>query len=217
MVEHVKPTLDEMCESLQRHTFPHIKTFNCDIWKENVFLNNKVTEVANYHTDKYYVHSYMPVYDKLFQYYRDDNINVLEIGVQKGGSLYLWSKYFQNASVFGIDIEDSPTWLKNISNITTFKENAYSRRGVNLFEDKTLDILIDDGPHTLDSMKYISRNYLYKMKKYGLVVIEDIPQLHWIKKILDEIPYDIDYKYEIHDLREKKNRFDDIMLVILIT
>ena len=217
MVENVQTTLGEMCDSLRRHAFPHIHKFNYDKWKENVFLNNELTGVTNYHTDKYYIHSYMPIYDKLFQYYRDENINVLEIGVQKGGSLYLWSKYFQNASVFGIDIEDSPDWLKDISNITTFKENAYSRKGTNLFDDKTLDILIDDGPHTLDSMKYIARNYLYKMKKYGIVIIEDIPKLHWIQEILDEIPYDIDYNYEIQDLREEKNRFDDIMLIILIT
>ncbi len=54
-------------------------------------------------------------------------------------------------------------------------------------------------------------------EKNGIVIIEDIPEYEWIQEILNEIPKDIKYKYTIYDLREKKNRYDDIMLVIFIT
>ena len=209
-------SLVKMCESFKIKTIPDISILTCDEWVTNVFMNNELTGISNQHTDKYYVHSYMPVYDKLFENYRNDSINMLEIGIQHGGSISLWSEYFTKGSIFGIDIEDSPKWLKDVSGVTTFKENAYSKEGLNLFNDNMFDILIDDGPHTLNSMKYVAKNYMCKMKRNGRLIIEDIPEYEWIEEILNEIPKDIDYKYEIHDLREKKNRFDDIMLVIFI-
>ena len=209
-------SLVNMCESFKIKTLPNISILTYDEWKTNVFMNNELTGILNKHTDKYYLHSYMPIYDKLFENYRNDSINMLEIGIQHGGSVYLWSEYFTKGSIFGIDIAESPKWLKDISNVITFKENAYSKEGLELFNDNMFDILIDDGPHTLNSMKYVAKNYLCKMKKNGILVIEDIPEYEWIQEILNEIPKDIGYKYEIHDLREKKNRFDDIMLVIFI-
>ena len=217
MVDNLKPTLYKMCKSLKKETFPNNSNFTYDEWVTNIFMNEELSGSTNYHTDKYYLHSYMPVYDKLFENYRNNDINILEIGIQQGGSAYLWSKYFTKGSIFGVDIEDSPKWLKDVSGVTTFKENAYSKEGLNLFNDNMFDILIDDGPHTLNSMKYVAKNYMCKMKRNGMLIIEDIPEYEWIEEILNEIPKDIDYKYEIHDLREKKNRFDDIMLVIFIT
>ena len=209
-------SLVNMCELLKKETVFVTGILTCDEWVTNIFMNDELTSSFNYHTDKYYLHSYMPVYDKLFENYRNNDINILEIGIQRGGSVYLWSKYFTKGSIFGIDIEDSPKWLKDISGITTFKENAYSKEGLNLFNDNMFDILIDDGPHTLNSMKYVAKNYLCKMKINGILIIEDIPEYEWIQEILNEIPEDIDYKHEIHDLREKKNRFDDILLVFSI-
>ena len=68
-------------------------------------INPSLEKVANnYYTDKNTVHSYLPVYQKLFGH---KNVkNILEIGIQRGGSIKLWSDYFQNANVFGIDLTD---------------------------------------------------------------------------------------------------------------
>ena len=215
MVNNLKPTLCELCESLEKETFPNNSNFTENEWIGTLnLMKDELTIESNYHTDKYYLHSYIPLYDKLFESYRNNDINILEIGIQYGGSLRLWNEYFTNSSIFGIDIDYSPEWLKYISGITTFKENAYSKEGLDLFHDNMFDILIDDGPHTLDSMKYVAKNYMCKIKRNGMLIIEDIPEYEWIEEILNEIPKDIDYKYEIHDLREKKNRFDDILLVI---
>ena len=49
--------------------------------------------------------SYIPEYARLFAAYRDLPIRLLEIGIQNGGSLEIWSKYFANAKkVVGCDI-----------------------------------------------------------------------------------------------------------------
>ena len=40
---------------------------------------------------------YISEYDRLFYPLRDREINVLEIGVQNGGSLEIWATYFEKA------------------------------------------------------------------------------------------------------------------------
>src|SRR5437879_11178073 len=48
---------------------------------------------------------YLTEYDRLFNDYRDKQVRLLEIGIQNGGSLEIWSKYFKNASaLIGCDI-----------------------------------------------------------------------------------------------------------------
>ena len=42
--------------------------------------------------------SYLPYYDSLFEKYRSQNLNLLEIGVQNGGSLETWKTFFKNAA-----------------------------------------------------------------------------------------------------------------------
>jgi hypothetical protein len=38
--------------------------------------------------------SYLPFYDELFEKYRTQNLNLLEISVQNGGSLVTWKIFF---------------------------------------------------------------------------------------------------------------------------
>lgn len=48
---------------------------------------------------------YLAEYDRLFSYYRSQPVRMLEIGIQNGGSLEVWSKYFRFAErLVGCDI-----------------------------------------------------------------------------------------------------------------
>lgn len=49
---------------------------------------------------------YLDVYEANFSGIRDSVKNILELGVQGGGSLKMWQDYFPNAHVFGVDIAD---------------------------------------------------------------------------------------------------------------
>ena len=51
-------------------------------------------------SDKGTHHSYIDVYESLFLKYKDKKINLLEIGVNRGYSLYTWKNYFVNANNF---------------------------------------------------------------------------------------------------------------------
>ena len=58
-------------------------------------------------TDKEFNHRYCTAfYDKEFAKYRDQPIQLLEIGIHRGGSLALWHEYFPCAKIIGIDPYD---------------------------------------------------------------------------------------------------------------
>jgi hypothetical protein len=57
------------------------------------------------YTDKNTLHSYLDVYEALFSPIRKSCTRILEVGVLHGGSIDLWSKYFPNAEVVGVDPE----------------------------------------------------------------------------------------------------------------
>ena len=179
---------------------------------DNIFLK----------TDKNSVHSYISYYEKLFKKIRYDNLNILEVGVSRGGSIRLWSKYFENSNIYGIDIFPKKTHeivykkLANFGkNITIYKNNAYSLNVIEkLFSNIKFDIIIDDGPHTKISQEFFAENYIKLLNPNGILIIEDIENIDYINDIINKIPKEIKYEYTVYDLRDNKNRFDDIFLYI---
>jgi hypothetical protein len=116
--------------------------------------------VDNSRTDKNTNHSYLPLYQKLLIGKKETAKNVLEVGICLGGSIKLWSDFFTNADVYGLDIMHyNNVWeeIKNKENITLYTSiDAYSYTFFkNNFVNKNMkfDIMLDDGPHTLESMK----------------------------------------------------------------
>lgn len=107
-------------------------------------------------------------------------------------------------------------WLVNHSRINVIEIDAYSTSALTAFNNIQYDIIIDDGPHTLESMIYFIENYIYKVNKGGLLIIEDIKSLQWVNELMHKIPKEISYLYKVHDLRKKIGRFDDIMLILKI-
>mgnify|MGYP000315327180 CR=1 FL=1 len=65
---------------------------------------NLVQLADNSRTDKNTVHSYLPLYQQLLISKKETAKNVLEVGICNGGSIKLWSDFFTNATVYGIDI-----------------------------------------------------------------------------------------------------------------
>jgi cephalosporin hydroxylase len=180
-----------------------------------------IFDFDNSFTDKNTVHSYFNTYQSLFQHKFNDSNNILEVGVYHGGSIKLWNDLFPNSSVFGIDIQDNidnnlKSQLNNNSNIHLFiNHDAYNSDFVsdNLSHIK-FDILIDDGPHTLDSMKSFISLYSPLMNEGGILVIEDVPDLNWIEILKNEVSEELKEGIEIYNLRENKKRYDDILFVI---
>lgn len=64
-------------------------------------------------TDKWGVHHYTPHYERHLAHLRDETFTLLEIGVggyarsgAGGGSVRMWRRYFPQAQIVGLDIED---------------------------------------------------------------------------------------------------------------
>ena len=49
--------------------------------------------VDNTRTDTNTTHSYLPLYESLFKNKKETAQNILEIGIQNGGSIKLWRDY----------------------------------------------------------------------------------------------------------------------------
>jgi hypothetical protein len=124
---------------------------------------------------------YFDIYEKYFSAYKGQKINVLEIGVSHGGSIQLWKKYFGDGlNLFAIDInEDCKKFEEEGVKIfigsqedPVFLKNVFSQL-------PELDIIIDDGGHTMNQ-QIVSFEILFeKLKQSGTYLIEDTHTSYW--------------------------------------
>lgn len=177
--------------------------------------------VNNSRTDKNTTHSYLPLYQKLLISKKETAKNVLEVGIYDGGSIKLWSDYFTNANVYGLDIMNIQNVWEDIKNnekiILHTSMDAYDTDFfMNQFLNKNIrcDFMLDDGPHTLESMKKFIKLYSQIMTDDGILIIEDVQSWDWIGILKNEVPENLKQFIKIYDLRPNKNRYDDIVFTI---
>lgn len=178
-------------------------------------------------TDKSILHTYVTgFYENEFLKYKNKKINLLEIGISRGGSIKLWSEYFTKANnIIGIDInpQEIESQYKNIEGTQYIFGDAYTAE----MADKIpkLDIFLDDGPHSKESQINSIKYYLPKVKSGGVFIIEDVSDIGLVKSFDEEVNNikedDSFFNYEIEhvDLRYLKNkfgdhRFDDLLYVV---
>jgi len=134
-----------------------------------------------YGTDKSSLgHNYIPHYEQVLSPLKEQSINLLEIGVRQGWSHQMWSDYFANGSIYGID-----NCLESEFNA----DHAHLlQRGIKIFygnqEDddflqkqvKTIsyDIIIDDGGHKMREQQLSLLHLIGSVKSGGLYFIEDL-------------------------------------------
>lgn len=117
-------------------------------------------------------HDYLNLYDIHFSKFRSEKINILEIGILFGDSLSIFQEYFENASIFAIDINDK-THLKS-ERIEILVGDQSNRGFLQQFENDFFQIIIDDGSHVMEHQQ-VSFGYLFKkLKSGGIYVIEDL-------------------------------------------
>jgi hypothetical protein len=74
--------------------------------------------------------------------------------------------------------------------------------------------MLDDGPHTLETMKKFIKLYSQIMIDDGILIIEDVQSWDWIDVLKNEVPVNLKQFIKVYDLRENKNRYDDIVFTI---
>jgi hypothetical protein len=177
-----------------------------------------VSLVDNSRTDKNTDHSYLPLYDELLRSRKTMAKNVLEVGIYDGGSIKLWSDYFVNATVYGVDVMSiTNVWagIKEKSNIVLHTStDAYNPSFVSQFQNTLFDMCLDDGPHTLESMKQFILLYSPLLNEDGILIIEDVQSEDWIHILEETVPNHLKQFVRYYDLRPNKNRYDDIVFTI---
>jgi spermidine synthase len=86
-----------------------------------------------------------------------------------------------------------------------------------LSKNEKFDIVVDDGPHTIDSMVTFIKLYSQLLKEDGILVVEDVQSMDWIKTLHDATPDALKPYIEVYDRRTVKGRYDDILFVINLT
>lgn len=126
---------------------------------------------------------YLNEYDRLFQSYRNEPISLLEIGIQNGGSLEIWSQYFPYAEhLVGCDINQKCTNLiyddPRISVIVGDANSEDTFQRVGKITSK-FDLIIDDGSHTSSDIVKSFSHYFPMLAEGGLFVAEDLHCSYW--------------------------------------
>ena len=120
-------------------------------------------------------HHYLEHYERHFASFVGKPISILEIGVESGGSLQLWKRYFgKEASIVGIDIDALRKFQEEqiVVEIGGQSDIKFLQYIVDTYGP--FDIIIDDGSHKQKDIRK-TFDFLYShLKEGGVYVIEDL-------------------------------------------
>ena len=126
---------------------------------------------------------YLREYDRLLSPYRSKPVRLLEIGIQNGGSLEIWRRFFENSLVLlGCDINvdcGKLVYTDPVISLVIGDANldAVEQRISTISPE--FDIVIDDGSHRSgDIVKSFSR-YFPKVNNGGIFIAEDLHCSYW--------------------------------------
>lgn len=142
---------------------------------EQYFYNNADRQITKWK-------HYFEVYDRHFSSFRNKEIVLLEIGVFQGGSMQMWKKYFgPKAKLYGVDIDPRCKDFEE-ENIEIHIGSQSDPDFLENLKKKIpkIDILIDDGGHTMNQMK-VSFDHLFNhIQPNGIYLCEDTHTCyHW--------------------------------------
>ena len=124
---------------------------------------------------------YFPIYDEIFRHVdRLQQLNILEIGVDKAAGLRALKNYFPNSNIYGLDINPVCKSYENEGIQITIGSQT-DKNVLEKFSDKNLDIIIDDGSHNnfhvFETFSFLFKNL--NPNNAGLYIIEDTHTSYW--------------------------------------
>ena len=120
---------------------------------------------------------YLDTYEQKLSVLKQSPIKLFEIGVLNGGSLQIFSQYFENAElILGCDIDKNCQKLKYTeNNIKLIVGDVNSDEISNqIIKNGDFDIIIDDGSHTSKDIVTSFCKYFKHLKYDGIYIVEDL-------------------------------------------
>ena len=144
----------------------------------NHFGTDKGTGVKNPYNKKseeIFGHGFAQFYEKYFNNFKNEKINFFEIGTWEGASLASFSKYFNNANLYGLDRNFKFKYKSKRINFhycdTTNKKDL--KKISNEIGKNKFKVIIDDGSHLLNDIIHNLKFFLDFVDNKGYYVIED--------------------------------------------
>lgn len=165
-----------------------------------------------YKTDKWGKHHYTPIYYELFKNKtkRRKIKKVLEIGVAEGAGLKMFRDFFQNAIIYGAEIDlKRVKALQQLDRIKVYQCDQTSGNDLKkLFcvIGLDIDLIIDDGSHKPQDQCYTCLSVLPFMKKGCIYIIEDVTDDGFISEIKKF--------YSNVEIKKVGSRYDDQLIII---
>jgi len=137
-------------------------------------------------------HGYSKYYEKIFLKFKNDKINILEIGSFYGNASAALFFYFKNAKIFGADI--NPDMFNYISKrLESFYVNSSSELSIKrdiVEKNIQFKIIIEDASHMLKDQIISLFNLFSNLQSGGYFIIEelDFPEKREDMRIDQEFP-----------------------------
>lgn len=121
---------------------------------------------------------YLDVYERVLAPWRERPVALVEVGVQNGGSLEIWARYFRNATVLvGCDVDERCGALRfddpRIRVVVGAINMAPSACAIEAHA-ATFDLFIDDGSHLSPDVIAAFCNYFPLVRPGGVYIVEDL-------------------------------------------
>jgi tetratricopeptide (TPR) repeat protein len=126
---------------------------------------------------------YLAHYERNFAHFKEKAFTLMEIGVAKGSSLEMWSKYFPKATIVGVDInEECRRFAKGSIHIEigSQTDEGFLRQVATEYNPS---IIIDDGSHLAAHNMITFRTLFPLLRSDGLYVVEDL-YLHYTNPVV---------------------------------
>lgn len=160
-------------------------------------------------------HMYGEFYDSLFEYVKPrKEVNILEVGIQKGGCLRAMKEFIPHANIYGVDIVDVVLEEHRRDDINYIFKDIKDSTVVEQLKGIKFDIIIDDGIHHFDCVEHVIGNFKDSLTHNGFIIVEDCQQpeiwLNDTKRLVDEDTFHV----TCEDKRSVNGNYDDYLIII---
>lgn len=174
---------------------------------------------------------YFAVYENILTKYKNKKIRLVEIGIENGGSLYIWKKFLPDAEIIGIDLNPNcKKFEKDGFKIEIGDQNQIEFWDKFFKKYKNVDVIIDDGGHTNSQQITTLISCIPHINDDGVLLTEDVmcsydkdfgnPSrysfINFSKKLIDDINYKFpkvgNFKFSLNNFIYSIEFFESIVV-----
>lgn len=124
---------------------------------------------------------YFPIYTRYFTPYRHRPVRVLEIGVYRGGSMRMWTRFFgPQAHLVGMDVDPVAIECARGEYTVVLGDQSSPDDLRRVHEEHgPFDVIIDDGGHTMEQQIVSIETLFPLLAEGGVYLVEDCHTSYW--------------------------------------